>query len=434
MILAEKTLLSDSNSKNCSFLKGISSSLPARLLQFSPNLLQLYQNRLFCRIFAPSKSCRNMISALCRAIHSIFLYTACNKLKTNYYMKLSQFRFDLPLNLIAQNPTKKREDSRMMVIHRQTGQIENKHFKEIIDYFDDKDVFVVNNTKVFPARMYGRKEKTGAKIEVFLLRELNKPNRLWDVIVDPARKIRVGNKLYFGENDELVAEVIDNTTSRGRTIRFLWEDSDDAFRQMLEFLGETPLPKYIKRKPEEEDKERYQTVYAKHEGAVAAPTAGLHFSKELIKRLEIKGIRFAETTLHTGLGTFRPIEVEDLSKHKMDAEYYRVEETACGIVNKAKQGGHRICSIGTTTMRSMESSFTAQKLLKPSEGWTNHFIHPPYNFSIADALVTNFHLPKTSLLIMACAFAGYDLMMEAYKKAIKDKYRFFSYGDAMLIL
>lgn len=349
-------------------------------------------------------------------------------------MKLSQFKFDLPLNLIAQNPAKKREDSRLMVVHRKTGNIENKTFRDILDYFDDKDVFIVNNTKVFPARMYGRKEKTGAKIEVFLLRELNKPNRLWDVIVDPARKIRVGNKLYFGENDELVAEVIDNTTSRGRTIRFLWEGTDEEFRQMLEFLGETPLPKYIKRKPDEEDKERYQTVYAKHEGAVAAPTAGLHFSRELIKRLEIKGIRFAEVTLHTGLGTFRPIEVEDLSKHKMDAEYYRIDDTSCQVVNKAKTSNNRICSIGTTTMRAIESSFTAEKLLKPSEGWTNHFIHPPYEFSIADSLVTNFHLPKTSLLIMTCAFAGYDLAMEAYKKAIKDKYRFFSYGDAMLVI
>jgi S-adenosylmethionine:tRNA ribosyltransferase-isomerase len=322
----------------------------------------------------------------------------------------------------------------MMVVHRKTGQIENKHFRDILEYFDDKDVFVVNNTKVFPARMYGRKEKTGAKIEVFLLRELNKPNRLWDVIVDPARKIRVGNKLYFGDNDELVAEVIDNTTSRGRTIRFLWDGNDEEFRQVLELLGETPLPKYIKRKPDEEDKERYQTVYAKHEGAVAAPTAGLHFSKELIKRLEIKGVRFAEVTLHTGLGTFRPIEVEDLSKHKMDAEYYRIEDDACKIVNKARLGNHRICSIGTTTMRAIESSFTAEKLLKPSEGWTNTFIHPPYTFNIADALVTNFHLPKTSLLIMTCAFAGYDLAMEAYRKAIKDKYRFFSYGDAMLVV
>ena len=349
-------------------------------------------------------------------------------------MKLSQFKFDLPLNLIAQHPAKRREDSRMMVVHRKTGQIENKHFRDVMEYFDDKDVFVVNNTKVFPARMYGRKEKTGAKIEVFLLRELNKPNRLWDVIVDPARKIRVGNKLYFGDNDELVAEVIDNTTSRGRTIRFLWDGTDDEFRQVLEILGETPLPKYIKRKPDEEDKKRYQTVYAKHEGAVAAPTAGLHFSKELIKRLEIKGIRFAEATLHTGLGTFRPIEVEDLSKHKMDAEYYRVDDEACKIVNKARLGGHRICSVGTTTMRALESSFTAEKLLKPSEGWTNTFIHPPYQFNIADALITNFHLPKTSLLIMVCAFAGYDLTMEAYKRAIKDKYRFFSYGDAMLLV
>ncbi len=349
-------------------------------------------------------------------------------------MKLSQFRFDLPLNLIAQHPTKKREDARLMVVHRSTGQIENKHFRDVMDYFDDKDVFVVNNTKVFPARMYGRKEKTGAKIEVFLLRELNKPNRLWDVIVDPARKIRVGNKLYFGENDELIAEVIDNTTSRGRTIRFLWDGTDEEFRNMLEFLGETPLPKYIKRKPEAEDKERYQTVYAKHEGAVAAPTAGLHFSIELIKRLEIKGIRFAEVTLHTGLGTFRPIEVEDLSKHKMDAEYYKIDDLSCKVVNKAIEGKHRICSVGTTTMRAIESSYTADKLLKPSEGWTNIFIHPPYQFNIADSLITNLHLPKTSLLIMVCAFAGYDLAMEAYRKAIKDKYRFFSYGDAMLVI
>ncbi|HLO81536.1 MAG TPA: tRNA preQ1(34) S-adenosylmethionine ribosyltransferase-isomerase QueA [Chitinophagaceae bacterium] len=349
-------------------------------------------------------------------------------------MKLSQFRFDLPLNLIAQYPAKKREDARMMVVHRSTGQIENRHFRDILEYFDDKDVFVVNNTKVFPARMYGRKEKTGAKIEVFLLRELNKQNRLWDVIVDPARKIRVGNKLYFGDADELVAEVIDNTTSRGRTIRFLFEGPEEDFKRVLNSLGETPLPKYIKRKPDEEDRERYQTVYAKHEGAVAAPTAGLHFSKELIKRLEIQGIRFAEVTLHTGLGTFRPIEVEDLSKHKMDAEFYRIEDQACKIVNKAKTEGHRICSVGTTTMRALETSFTADKLLKPSEGWTNIFIHPPYNFSISDALITNFHLPKTSLLIMVCAFAGYDLTMEAYKKAIKDKYRFFSYGDAMIVI
>ena len=349
-------------------------------------------------------------------------------------MKLSKFIFDLPLNLIAQNPAKKREDSRMMVVHRKTGQIENRHFRDILEYFDDKDVFIVNNTKVFPARMYGRKEKTGALVEVFLLRELNHTNRLWDVVVDPARKIRVGNKLFFGDSEELVAEVIDNTTSRGRTIRFLWDGNEEDFKKQLEALGETPLPKYIKRKPDEEDRERYQTVYAKHEGAVAAPTAGFHFSKELIKRCEIKGIRFAEITLHTGLGTFRTIEVEDLHKHKMDAEYFQIEETACKIVNKAKEDGRRICSIGTTTMRALESSYTSQKFLKPSEGWTNNFIYPPYEFNVANAMVTNFHLPKSSLLILTSAFGGYDLITEAYKKAIKDKYSFSTYGDAMLIL
>ncbi len=349
-------------------------------------------------------------------------------------MKLSQFAFDLPLNLIAQHPTSIREDSRMMVIHRKTGKIEDRHFRDVMEYFNDQDVFVVNNTKVFPARMYGRKEKTGARIEVFLLRELGKDNKLWDVIVDPARKIRVGNKLYFGDSGELVAEVVDNTTSRGRTIRFLWDGSEDEFRKTLEIFGETPLPRYIRRKPEEDDKERFQTVYAKHEGAVAAPTAGFHFSKPLIKRLEIKGVHFAEITLHTGLGTFRPMEVEDLNKTRMDAEYYRVESEACTIVNKARLGKHRICSVGTTTMRALESSFTSEKLLKPAEGWTNSFIHPPYQFNIADSLITNFHLPKTSLLVLVCAFAGYDLIMEAYKKAIKDKYRFFNYGDAMLLI
>jgi len=349
-------------------------------------------------------------------------------------MKLSQFRFDLPLNLIAQHPSKSRDESRLMIVHRDSGKIEHKVFRDILGYFDDKDVMIVNNTKVFPARLYGRKEKTGAKIEVFLLRELNKQNHLWDVIVDPARKIRVGNKLYFGDDDSLVAEVIDNTTSRGRTIRFLFEGDEEEFRQILNNLGETPLPKYIKRKPDVEDKERYQTVYAKYEGAVAAPTAGLHFSKELIKRLEIKGVRFAEVTLHTGLGTFRPIEVEDLSKHKMDAEYFRIDEQCVKTVNRAKESGHRICAVGTTSMRAIESSITANSLLKQDEGWTNVFIHPPYEFSIANALVTNFHLPKTSLLIMVCAFAGYDLIMDAYQQAIKEKYRFFSYGDAMLII
>ena len=352
-------------------------------------------------------------------------------------MKLSQFQFDLPLNLIAQTPAKKREDARMMVVHRQTGQMENKHFRDILDYFDDKDVFVVNNTKVFPARMYGRKEKTGAKIEVFLLRELNADAKLWDVLVDPARKIRVGNKLYFADdkgNDILVAEVVDNTTSRGRTIRFFYDGTDEQFRDVLKQLGSMPLPKYITRTPEDLDDERYQTVYAKETGAVAAPTAGLHFSRELMKRLEIKGTELAEVTLHVGLGTFRSIDVEDLSKHKMDAEYYSITEKAANTVNKAKDSNRRVCAVGTTSMRTVESSVSATGLLKPSEGWTNLFIYPPYDFSIANSMITNFHLPKTSLIIMVAAFGGFELIMEAYQEAIKEKYRFFSYGDAMLII
>ncbi|HRP89136.1 MAG TPA: tRNA preQ1(34) S-adenosylmethionine ribosyltransferase-isomerase QueA [Edaphocola sp.] len=349
-------------------------------------------------------------------------------------MKLSQFKFDIPLELIASYPAKERDQSKLMVVHKDTGKIEHRIFKDILEYFDDKDVMIVNNTKVFPARLFGKKEKTGAKIEVFLLRELHKTNRLWDVIVDPARKIRVGNKLYFGENDELVAEVIDNTTSRGRTVRFLFEGSDEEFKTILHSLGETPIPKLFKRRPEALDVERYQTVYAKTEGAVAAPTAGLHFSRELIKRLEIEGVRFAEITLHTGLGTFRPIEVEDLSKHKMEAEYFKIDDYASNIVNKALKEERRICAVGTTTLKALESSITASGLLKPAEGWTNLFIHPPHDFSIANCLITNFHLPKTSLLIMACSFAGYDLAMEAYNEAIKHKYNFFSYGDAMLII
>ena len=349
-------------------------------------------------------------------------------------MKLSQFAYDLPLNLIAQTPSKNRDESKLMVVHKDTGKIEHKLFKDVLSYFSDKDVMVANNTKVFNARLYGRKEKTGAKIEVFLLRELNKQNRLWDVIVEPARKIRVGNKLYFGNDNSLVAEVVDNTTSRGRTIRFLYEGTNEELKVILDSMGETPLPKYIKRKPDENDKERYQTVYAKNEGAVAAPTAGLHFSRELIKKLEIKGINFAEVTLHTGLGTFRPIEVEDISKHKMDAEYYEVDEYACKVVNRAKEEGRKICAIGTTSIRAMESSITTTGMLKPSSGWTNVFISPPFDFALSNSLITNFHLPKTSLLLMVSAFMGYDLTMEAYKVAIKNKYRFFSYGDAMLII
>jgi len=351
--------------------------------------------------------------------------------------KLSQFDFELDSELIAQHPSEKRDESRMMVIHKDTGKIEHKVFKDILEYFGEGDVMVLNNTKVFPARMYGQKEKTGAKIEVFLLRQLNAEVRLWDVLVDPARKIRVGNKLYFGDdknNEILVAEVVDNTTSRGRTIRFLHDGSEEDFQKALAYLGNTPLPKYITRDLEKSDSERYQTVYASETGAVAAPTAGLHFSKELMKRLEIKGVTYAEVTLHVGLGTFRTIDVEDLSKHKMDAEYFKITSNAVNVVNQAKEKNTRICSIGTTSMRAIESAISADRMLKPAEGWTNKFIYPPYDFNIANAMVTNLHLPKSSLIIMVSAFGGYDLIMEAYQEAIKEKYRFFSYGDSMLII
>ena len=351
--------------------------------------------------------------------------------------KLSHFAFDLPKELIAQYPTDRRDESRLMVIHKDTGKIEHKVFKDIIHYFDEGDVMIFNNTKVFPARLYGRKEKTGAQIEVFLLRELNNDQRLWDVLVDPARKIRVGNKLYFSDkhdNDILVAEVVDNTTSRGRTIRFLFDGSDEEFQSELNSLGNTPLPKFIDRPAEELDRERYQTIYAKEVGAVAAPTAGLHFSRELMKRFEIKGVDFAELTLHVGLGTFRSIDVEDLSKHKMDAEFFRITQPCVDTVNKAKEEKRRICAVGTTSMRSIESAVSAERMLKSAEGWTNLFIYPPFEFNIANAMVSNLHLPKSSLLIMVCAFGGYDLIMEAYSQAIKEKYRFFSYGDAMMII
>jgi S-adenosylmethionine:tRNA ribosyltransferase-isomerase len=351
--------------------------------------------------------------------------------------KLSYFNFDLDKKYIAQYPSENRDESRMMVLHRETGKIEHKVFKDLLSYFDDGDAMIFNNTKVFPARMFGKKEKTGSFIEVFLLRELNHEARLWDVLVDPARKIRVGNKLYFEDkkgNEILVAEVVDNTTSRGRTIRFLYDGTDEEFQRDLSYLGNTPLPKYIDREPGDIDKERYQTVYAKEIGAVAAPTAGLHFSRELLKRLELKGVNFAELTLHVGLGTFRQIDVEDLSKHKMEAEYFRIEDKAADIVNLAKEGNHKICAVGTTAMRSIESSVTSTGLLKSAEGWTNKFIYPPYDFNIANAMVTNFHLPKSSLLIMVCAFGGFELVMEAYQQAMKEGYRFYSYGDAMLII
>jgi S-adenosylmethionine:tRNA ribosyltransferase-isomerase len=351
--------------------------------------------------------------------------------------KLSQFTFNLPKNLIAQYPSDERSDARMMVVHRNTGKIEHRKFKDILDYVEDGDAMILNNTKVFPARMYGRKEKTGAKIEVFLLRELNKDVKLWDVLVDPARKIRVGNKLYFYDKNGkeiLVAEVVDNTTSRGRTIRFMHDGNEAAFQAALKILGQTPLPKYISRNAEPLDEERYQTIYAKEIGAVAAPTAGLHMSREIYKMLQIKGVDFGEVTLHIGLGTFRTIDVEDLSKHKMDAEYYRIPAETAQLVNNAKENGKNVFAMGTTTMRTLESSITASKMLKASEGWTNLFVYPPYDFSIANRMITNFHLPKSTLLIMVSAFAGHELLIDAYELAIKEKYRFFSYGDAMLII
>ena len=349
-------------------------------------------------------------------------------------MKLSQFKYNLPKELLAMHPSAVRDECKLMVVDRATGKIESKKFKDVLGYFNDGDVMVLNNTKVFPARMYGNKEKTGAKIEVFLLRELDRESLLWDVLVDPARKIRIGNKLYFGENDDFVAEVIDNTTSRGRTLRFLHDGSYEEFRKILRDLGETPLPKYITRKVEAADEERYQTVFAKNEGAVAAPTAGLHFSKELPKRLELKGVNFAELTLHVGLGSFRSVEVEDLTKHKMDSEKITIPPTAVDTVNKGKENKKKVCAVGTTTMRAIETSVSTDGFLKPYEGWTNKFIFPPYDFSVANCMITNFHMPESTLLMMVSAFGGYDLIMEAYKKAIKEKYKFYSYGDAMLIL
>jgi S-adenosylmethionine:tRNA ribosyltransferase-isomerase len=349
-------------------------------------------------------------------------------------MKLSQFKYTLPSELIALYPTKNRDESKLMVVHRDTGAIEHKVFKDIVDYFKEQDVLVFNNTKVFPARLYGNKEKTGAEIEVFLLRELNREQRLWDVLVDPARKIRIGNKLYFGEDDLLVAEVIDNTTSRGRTLRFLFDGTYEEFKQTLYSLGETPLPKFINRPVEPEDNERYQTIFAKYEGAVAAPTAGLHFSRELLKRLEIVGVEFAEITLHVGLGNFRNVDVEDLTKHKVDSERIIITEEASAMINKAKERKSRICAVGTTVVRTLESSVSTSGLVKPFNGWTNKFIFPPYDFKVPDMLVSNFHLPYSTLLMMVSAFAGYNLSFEAYKMAVKEKYRFGTYGDAMLIL
>ena len=349
-------------------------------------------------------------------------------------MKLSQFRYYLPDELIRNNPSENRDDSRLIVLNRKDQTIEHKQFKDILSYFGDGDVFVINNTKVFPARLYGEKEKTGARIEVFLLRELNKDSLLWDVLVDPARKIRIGNKLYFGENEELVAEVIDNTTSRGRTLRFLFDGPYDEFKKTLQDLGETPLPKIHHRDVLPEDEKRYQTIYAKREGAVAAPTAGFHFSRELMKRLELMGVNFSEITLHAGLGNFRDIEVEDLTKHKMDSEEMEIIESEAEIINRAKDQKKKICAIGTTSVKAIETAVSITGKIKPYSGWTNKFIFPPYECTVADAMITNLHLPLSSALMMVASFAGYDFVMKAYKIAVEEKYNFFTYGDAMLVL
>lgn len=349
-------------------------------------------------------------------------------------MKLSKFKFNLPPELIALYPAPHRDESRLMVVHRDTGKFEHRCFKEMLDYFGKGDVFIFNNTRIFPARLYGNKEKTGARIEVFLLRELNEDLRLWDVLVDPARKIRIGNKLYFGEDDSMVAEVIDNTTSRGRTLRFLYDGNHDDFKKALYALGETPLPKYINRPVEPEDADRYQNIFATEEGAVVTPAAGLHFSRELMKRLEIKDCKFAYLTLHSGLGNYREIDVEDLTKHKMDSEQMFVNADAVKTVNQAKDEGHQVCVVGTSVMRAVETAVGTDARLKEFEGWTNKFIFPPYNFSLATSMITNFHMPLSTLLMMTASFGGYELIMEAYEEALKEKYHFGAYGDAMLIL
>ncbi|MBO7260824.1 MAG: tRNA preQ1(34) S-adenosylmethionine ribosyltransferase-isomerase QueA [Bacteroidaceae bacterium] len=349
-------------------------------------------------------------------------------------MKLSQFKFKLTEEKIAKFPTENRDESKLMVVHKQSGEIEHILFKDILKFFDENDVFVFNDTRVFPARMYGNKEKTGACIEVFLLRELREENLLWDVQVDPARKIRIGNKLYFGEDNSMVAEVIDNTTSRGRVLRFLYDGPHDEFKRALYALGEAPIPYYLNRKVDENDEARFQTLFAKNEGAVTAPTAGLHFSRELLKRMEIKGIEPAYITMHCGLGNFREIDVEDLTKHKMESEQMAVSEETTEIVNNAKKNKRHICAVGTTSMRALETVVGTDGLIKPFEGWTNKFIFPPYNFTVADSMISNFQLPESTQLMMTCAYGGYELIMDAYNLALKNDYRFGCYGDAMLII
>ncbi len=349
-------------------------------------------------------------------------------------MKLSQFKFRLPEELIAQYPAPERDQCRLMVVNKATGEIENLIFKDILNFFDDGDMMVFNDTKVFPARLYGNKEKTNARIEVFLLRELNAEGKLWDVLVEPARKIRIGNKLYFGKDNSMVAEVIDNTTSRGRTLRFLYDGDHDEFKQELYSLGETPLPLYIKREVIDADADNYQCIFAANEGAVMAPAAGAHFSRELLKRLEIKGVKQGFMTVHSGLGNFREIDVEDLTKHRMDSEQVIVSEKLVDEVNRTKDSDHRVCAVGTSVLRGMVAAASMGGHLQPYSGWTNKFIFPPYDFPTADALVSNFHLPYSTLLMMVAAFGGYDLVMHAYEEAVKEGYRFGAYGDAMLIM
>jgi S-adenosylmethionine:tRNA ribosyltransferase-isomerase len=348
-------------------------------------------------------------------------------------MKLSDFLYEYPKNLIAKYPAEPRDQARLMVLHRESGKIEHRHFYDLPEYFQQGDVLVVNDTKVFPARLYGNKEKTGARIEVFLLRELNPESRLWDVIVDPARKIRIGNKLYF-ENG-LIAEVIDNTTSRGRTIRFVFEGNNEELYKKIDEIGQTPIPPYIKRKVEPADRKRYQTIFAERRGAVAAPTAGLHFTPELVTKMGEAGVRIVPTTLHVGLGTFRPVEVEDLTKHRMDSEHYIIPSETAEVVNQALQSPtNKVTAVGTTVVRAIESSLSASYTLKSDAGWTDKFIYPPYEFRITERLITNFHMPRSTLMMLVAAFAGHDFVMTAYQEAIREEYRLFSFGDAMLIL
>lgn len=349
-------------------------------------------------------------------------------------MKLSQFKFKLPEDLIAQYPVQQRDECKLMVVDRKSGAITHHTFKEILNYFDEGDVMVFNDTKVFPARLYGNKEKTGAKIEVFLLRELNEENKLWDVLVEPARKIRIGNKLYFGDDESMVAEVIDNTTSRGRTLRFLYDGSHEEFKAALYALGKTPLPEYIRREPVSADELDYQCIFARNEGAIVAPAAGMHFSRELMKRLEIKGVQQGFITVHSGLGNFREIDVEDLTKHRMDSEQMSVSPQLVDMVNHAKENGRQVCAVGTSVLRGIASAVSMGGKIKTYTGWTNKFIFPPYDFTVTTALVSNFHLPYSTMLMMVAAFGGYDLVMKAYDEAIKEGYRFGAYGDAMLII